>query len=565
VVALKQSQAGDNGQIRREARIGAGLHHPNVVTVFDAVLDSDDRWLVMEYLPSRNLSTIMAENGPLSPADTARIGGQIAGALVAMHQRGMVHRDIKPGNVLVTEDGVAKLTDMGIARWADETGTGNGELIGTPGYFAPEVADGYQANAAADVYSLGATLFAAVEGFSPTGRSEDGPFAHLRRAAAGELEPPELAGPLAPVLTELLQKDPGRRPSARKAKELLDEIAGNSVPLTPLPKPRISRKRIGLTLGAAAVVLALVAVGSIYIFRGESSSAPPMAGTVGDKRTADPCALLDQSSMTRFGVMTTLDSEYGYFNRCGMLIKQTREDDSDLVDLQLMILGPPEYPTQPHTLGQLGQVERFPERDGKCARAVRLADGNQVEISVSHKENKPAPLCGIAEAAMNDAYAVLSRGEIPRRAPFPPGSLGTVDACSLLTSEDIAKAVGVAGLKPEPDFGNFICYWGTDPIEVDIELDRDWPQEPGPDGDGELIKVGSRDAYYEVRKSGDDGGDNCVVEVVHRKYQKNSAWHNDWVEVASVGVETEDGGPREQLCAKAIELAKAMVDRLPPV
>ncbi|OLZ54574.1 hypothetical protein BS329_08610 [Amycolatopsis coloradensis] len=152
VVALKQSQAGDSGQIRREARIGAGPHHPNVVTVFDVVIDDGVRWLIMEYLPSRSLSAIIETDGRLPSIEAARIGVQLANALAAMHERGMVHRDVKPSNVLVAEDGTAKLTDFVIARWAKVIESGGGRIGGTPGYLAPEVADGREAQAAATCF-----------------------------------------------------------------------------------------------------------------------------------------------------------------------------------------------------------------------------------------------------------------------------------------------------------------------------------------------------------------------------------------------------------------------------
>ncbi|MBB5857629.1 protein kinase [Amycolatopsis umgeniensis] len=235
VVALKRSQAGDTGQIRREARIGAGLHHPNVITVFDAVIDGDERWLVMEYLPSRSLADIVDTDGPLPPGQVAKIGAQLGVALAAMHDKGMVHCDLKPGNVLVAEDGTAKLADLGIAQWAEVTRTGGDLDGGTPGYLAPEMAKGEHAGAAADVFSLGATLFAAVEGVSVWGDATSGPFVQRKRAMAYTLEPMRQAGPLAPALTELLRRKPAGRPSAFRAAELLAEFSDGVVTFRPVP------------------------------------------------------------------------------------------------------------------------------------------------------------------------------------------------------------------------------------------------------------------------------------------------------------------------------------------
>lgn len=190
-VSLKRSLDADAGQIRREARIGAGLLHPNVVTVFDTVTDDvDARWLVTEYLAARSLEELVDDGGPLPEDRVRRIGAQLAAALAAMHARGIVHRDVKPGNVLVTEDDVAKLTDLGIARWTEVTRTGGAQLTGTLGYVAPEVAGGGEAGPESDVFSLGATLYAAVEGRSPWGRA--------RTARSCRCAAPPVGGPPRP-------------------------------------------------------------------------------------------------------------------------------------------------------------------------------------------------------------------------------------------------------------------------------------------------------------------------------------------------------------------------------
>src|SRR3954467_7636612 len=152
----------------REARSSAALSHRNVVTVFDVLEESDAIWLVMEYVPSRSLSESIREDAPRAPAVVAQIGAQIADGLAAAHALGTVHRDVKPGNVLIREDGVPKISDFGIARNAgDPALTQSGFVTGTPSYFSPELATGHGPSPAADVWALGATLYAAVEGDPP--------------------------------------------------------------------------------------------------------------------------------------------------------------------------------------------------------------------------------------------------------------------------------------------------------------------------------------------------------------------------------------------------------------
>ena len=174
VVAVKQvgrlpgESTPDLARAMREARSSAALNHRNVVAVYDAIEEGDHIWLVMEYVPGRTLSQIVAADGPLPPERAAWIGAQVADGLAAAHARGTVHRDVKPGNILVTDDDVAKISDFGIARThGDATLTQSGMVTGTPAYFSPELARGDEASPASDVWALGATLYAAVEGHGP--------------------------------------------------------------------------------------------------------------------------------------------------------------------------------------------------------------------------------------------------------------------------------------------------------------------------------------------------------------------------------------------------------------
>jgi serine/threonine protein kinase len=219
----------------REGRIAARLHHPNAVSVFDVVDEDDAPWLVMEYVPSRSLAAEMAERGVLQPEEVGRIGAQVAHALVAAHQAGIVHRDIKPANILLGENGNVKITDFGISRaQGDVAVTKTGLIAGTPAYLAPEVAYGRPPEAPADVFSLGSTLYAAVEGEPPFGLSEN-TLGLLHAVAAGRINPPQQSGVLTEVLIELLNADPDTRPSSITAARWLDAVARGQYPdLTPM-------------------------------------------------------------------------------------------------------------------------------------------------------------------------------------------------------------------------------------------------------------------------------------------------------------------------------------------
>ncbi len=221
-------------RIQREGRIGARLQHAHVISMFDVVIHDDRPWLVMEYLPSDSLATVLRMKGPLPPTEVADIGRQVADGLAAAHLAGVVHRDIKPGNVLLAEDGRVKVADFGVSRAVDDVQlTRTGLIAGTPAFLSPEVAQGREPMAASDVFALGATLYAAVEGTPPFGL-DDNAYALLHKVATGVVEPPQHAGPLTGVLMRLLATDPDARPSAAQARDLLAGVADGRVVAGPV-------------------------------------------------------------------------------------------------------------------------------------------------------------------------------------------------------------------------------------------------------------------------------------------------------------------------------------------
>jgi hypothetical protein len=221
----------------REGRITARLHHPNAITVYDVAEHNGRPCLIMEFLPSTSLADVLVERTVLPVTDVARIGEQVAGALASAHDAGIVHRDVKPGNVLLTDDGTAKLTDFGISRAVgDGTITATGVLAGTPAYLPPEVVEGQDADFRSDVFSLGATLYAAVEGAPPFGLT-DNPIAMLHQIATKDILPPTKSGALTRTLVWMLAKDPAQRPTMREAQEALAAVADGTTVAEPEPAP----------------------------------------------------------------------------------------------------------------------------------------------------------------------------------------------------------------------------------------------------------------------------------------------------------------------------------------
>ncbi|MEV0380731.1 serine/threonine-protein kinase [Nonomuraea sp. NPDC050643] len=223
----------------REGRATAMVAHPSVITVFDVVTEDDRPWIVMELLRAKSLEQLIQEQGPLHPRRAAEIGRQILGALRAVHAKGILHRDVKPSNVLVTEDR-AVLTDFGLAALeGDVSITQAGIVLGSAGYIAPERVLGSKASPAGDLWSLGATLYTAVEGRGLHGRRTAA--AALAALTSGEPIPMTKAGPLAPVLDALLRIDPATRLDSVRASLMLARVAAGGSAEEPLPPRRFVR------------------------------------------------------------------------------------------------------------------------------------------------------------------------------------------------------------------------------------------------------------------------------------------------------------------------------------
>jgi eukaryotic-like serine/threonine-protein kinase len=211
-------------RVLREAQAAAAITHQGVVTVYDVVQEEGRAYIVMELVRGDSLARLVGSEGPLLPARAAEIGRQVVAVLQAAHDRGIVHRDVKPGNVMVTDHGTVKLADFGIATLRDQTSlTMSGQIFGSPQYMAPEQARGDTAVPATDLWGLGATLFFAVEGRPPFQR--DHPLATLTAVMSEELPSMPNAGPLRPVIEAFLRKDPENRPSTAQAVEMLGAAA----------------------------------------------------------------------------------------------------------------------------------------------------------------------------------------------------------------------------------------------------------------------------------------------------------------------------------------------------
>jgi serine/threonine protein kinase len=212
----------------REARAIAVVTHPNVVTLYDVARESGEPFVVMELVASRSLSTIINNHGPLGEHHLAVVADGIAAALEAAHRAGIIHRDVKPGNVLIGEG--VKLSDFGISRNAAEsTITHAGIMLGTPAFIAPEIATGDPVTTSADLWGLGATLFAALEGHAPYGADDD-PVATITSVVRDPVPEPDRTGPVGDIISGLMTKDPTQRLSLMEVRRRVRRLVAEAGP-----------------------------------------------------------------------------------------------------------------------------------------------------------------------------------------------------------------------------------------------------------------------------------------------------------------------------------------------
>ena len=270
----------------REARATARLSHPNVITTYDVVEEDGRPWIVMELLKTRSLSEVLRDDGPLPPHRVAEIGLGVLAALETAHSQGVVHRDVKPSNVLVTNDGRPVLTDFGIATMAgDPALTSTGVVLGSPAYMSPERARGKAFGPESDLWSLGVTLFAAAEGRPPF--ESDNALGTLTAVISDPVPPMSVGGPLALAVGGLLRKDPQERASIATVRAQLQEAAADST--TEAAAPVVAT--VALDRAGRTEALPAAGVGSAAP-RPAAPTPPPPSTTTYDDEGRRPSGLL---------------------------------------------------------------------------------------------------------------------------------------------------------------------------------------------------------------------------------------------------------------------------------
>ena len=476
-------------RLRAEARVLARFSHPHVVTLHDAVRvgsrGTATSWLVMEYVPGGSLD---GRSG-VDPRLAAHIGAQIADALVALHAQGIVHGDVKPGNVVVARDGTVKLADFGAAYrvGGKETITPNSAVSYTPDYAAPEIVLG-RPEPASDVFSLAATLYALVAGRPPrpggaaASGDEAGAFVAARRAARGDVELDADVGPLREALAAMLAREPEERPDAARTRDLLREVAGPPAELPPLParsgpdaaeltwpenddadaarpaRPGLLRRHPGRFVAAATAVVLLAVAGTVWAASGHGSSHDTADGRPKDTSTATsteastPAPGGSQAAPTPSG---SSPSSAGSAGSSSLLGDHRTADPCALLD--------------PAALRSYGDTEVDPAYGGfeRCDVIVHGTSGGDIDVEAQFVQGPPpdlpAPVRGNGRVRLvqekpdggecdrdllltgrDDAYIDLSA---------QPAGDGSPSASLLCGMADAAAARAFAVLTALPDGG----------------------------------------------------------------------------------------------------------------
>ncbi|MBV9012173.1 MAG: serine/threonine protein kinase [Pseudonocardiales bacterium] len=576
----------------REARAAARLRgHPHVVATYDVCAEDGVVWLVLEYLPSRDLGALHRERGRLELVEVARIGAAVADALAAGHAQGIVHRDVKPGNVLIGEDSRVKLTDFGIALLAGYVQiTRDGVISGTLAYLAPEVAAGGQATPASDVYSLGSTLYAAIEGQPPFG-IDDNALRLLNVVRAGIIRPPTSAGALTSLLLRLLELDPATRPDAATARDLLTQFADRMTTGTehapppgsrdtppeerpPPPPPARStrwpqwlREHRALAATLALVTAVVLGVGATFGVRSLTGAGPePLVGVpsmpttvgpitlTGDAKAADPCALIDLAWLHQFGIPQITTPQF--LNTCWMKITTPNGGSADLdvgyyppVQVVATLGGHPQH------LGDLTIVRKGILQGpytSSCENVLVLADQTQVFIN-TYGGGNGFDLCKLTEVGTATAANALARHGItyrPHRTASWP--IANSDACALLTPTELTTLGSVDPTIRTPGFADWSCSWGTTTANVQLQFRLDTAT---PNMYGTPTTIADRRAWLQPVTHVNPH--QCVAVVVSHPAQS----FTDATEMISVAV--QEAQPDQKLCARASDLAAAAVTRVP--
>ncbi|WP_435843184.1 protein kinase domain-containing protein [Streptomyces griseoaurantiacus] len=431
-------------RLEREAWAAARITGRNVITVHDVVTDAGRPWIVMEFVRGRSLGELIASEGALTPREAARIGAEVLAALRSAHEAGVLHRDVKPANVLLSQDERVILTDFGIAMVQGDTAlTLTGEVVGSPEYLAPEQALGRTPGPATDLWSLGVLLHTAVQGRSPFRRENT--LGTLRAVVDEEPPAPHRAGPLAPVIEGLLRKDPAERTTAERVAEQLRLVAAGSTvgadteDTDPETRPVTARRDTSADATPTAVAAADTGMTAAATEAGVTAVATDPGATVGGTEVAGAVARTDTSE-------TTAATEAGLTSAATAteagLASTTAATDAELTSAATATEA---GLTSAATATEAGLTSTTAATDAGLTSAATATDAGATAVGGTGAGTR-----GTAETAPGRPASGTSRAADPRTALARPAVPGTTDAPAAPAAPYEAPSSAASAVTPAP-------------------------------------------------------------------------------------------------------------------
>ena len=604
-------------RFEREARLAAALEHPHIVPVYDSGFADGVLYLTMRYIDGPNLATAVRDNGPMDLQQTCDLLTGIAEALDSAHHAGLVHRDVKPGNVLIaaanqsTGRKHAYLCDFGIARHvvSDSTLTTTGQFLGTVSYCAPEQLQRQAVDGCTDQYALACVAYYCLTGRAPFTGGDPAAvmFAHITAAPTpASAHNPDLPPAVDDVLARALAKHPTDRfdncttfihalaaatgPGA-PPRELLpghpgpagdptetalpDDAATSQIQPPQVRQKTRSRGLRALLLLAIPALAAIVAAATLWVPPAATNSSPTPPATaqatpptstappvpIRDPKQADPCALMSTEQLSGFGKVAAGPAIAVFFGRCVIVLSLSAGGTARIHASFIALNG---RKTDARTEHGLPIFHGDASRPG-CLRSIVLSDQHIVSVAVEVSGGS-ADACAIADLVTTHAVKdLIERGvQYLHPASEDINSLRHQNACTLLDDQTLRRVPTLDPTRRFEGMGNWGCLWGNSQDDAEfhppgVALDFLWTNR-GAVREGERkIQLGGRDAFIGYRNKR-NGHTTCQVAIVHRSrpFSTGAPAHE------IVRIEIYDSLPEAEKCALAEEFASVVVSKLPP-
>ncbi len=605
-------------RFEREARLAAALEHPHIVPVYDSGFADGVLYLTMRYIDGPNLATAVRDNGPMDLHRTCNLLTGIAEALDSAHHAGLVHRDVKPANVLLTAANpstghrYAYLCDFGIARHvvSDSTLTATGQFLGTVSYCAPEQLQRQPVDGRTDQYALACVAYYCLTGRAPFAGGDPAGvmFAHIGAAPPqASTHNPDLPSAVDDVLARALAKQPTDRfgncttfiqalasaigstapprssprghpvPTTDPTDTALPEEAATTQIRPPLARPtsrsRLRRTLLLLGIPAFAVIVAVTALWLLPATTNSATSPPataqpsPATSTdptvpISDPRLADPCALLSPEHFSASGTVVTGPAINEFFSRCTLVLSLSTGATVS-VHATFGALNGRRIDARAEQPGSL-PIRRFAASKPGCPRSIVLSDQHMVDISVDVSAGS-ADACAIADLGTTHAIKNL----VERGVQYLPSvasdahSLRRLHACALLDDESLRRVPSLDPTRRAESFGGWECTWGNDDDAgfkpPSVFVDFQWTGRRTVHESDRLIRAGGRDVYIRTR-NGPNDYTTCQAFIVHRNRPFSNGAQAQENVVISVFADLRVA----EQCKLAEDFASIVVSRLPP-